>query len=87
MAGEIWSAGTGSRFWSNRYASGAPAESVIVDVCGSWPVARSVDTLFTLSPASFETRPRASAPGNAIPATRTPASTQNASSMPIGRSR
>ena len=51
---------------------------MIVDVCGNCPVARSVDTLFTLSPASLDIIPTANAPGNAIPATNTPASTQNA---------
>ena len=64
-----------------------PAESVIVEVCGNWPVARSVDTLFTLSPASLDTIPTANAPGNAIPATNTPASTHSASNKPTGRSR
>jgi len=87
IAGEIRSAATGSRFWSNRYAIGAPVESVIVEVCGNCPVARSVDTLFTLSPASLDTIPTANAPGNAIPATNTPASTHSASSKPTGRSR
>ena len=52
---------------------------MIVDVCGNCPVARSVDTLFTLSPASLDTIPNANAPGNAIPATNTPPSTHSAS--------
>ena len=65
--------------------SAFPAESVIVDVCGNWPVARSVDTLFTLSLASSDTKPNASAAGNAIPATTIPATRHSPSSRATGR--
>ena len=40
---------------------------MIVDVCGNCPVARSVDTLFTLSPASSDTKPNARATGKRHP--------------------
>ena len=87
MAGEICSGRSTCRFWfgSKNRAIGLPAASVTVLVCGSGPSTSSVDTLFTLSLASFVTSPNPAASGNAIPATTTPATRHNASNLATNR--
>src|SRR5918992_107117 len=81
MVGEIISGGTSTRYWSYRYAIGAPSLSVIVETSGGSVVTRSAEMLSTVSLARFDTMPSEPTTGNNMPASSTPASRHRPSSF------
>ncbi len=83
MGSEILSPGTTVRRpdGAYRYAMGLPAESSMVLICGTCPWASTLETLSTVSPASFDSKPVPPTIGNMRPASSTPAIRQHPPSL------